>query len=354
MSSSPKALQIDPGYPVVWEDTTTIRVGFERTIARVAAPSPTAQSLVAQLIRGATTAELAACATRLKEAMLTALEPALLRPDDAPAMPCRVRSAMPSTQSGAPPLKLRRAPLGPASPSLGQAARDAFQSRLPRSNTASRVTDGIEIPQSSVRTRISDDGRALPWLRAALEADSMCSFERAATPPDLAVEVIRYLEPLGRTSRWLGAGVPQLLIRFTDASVKVGPLIAADGAPCHGCETLHLTDADPALPAIAAQLYGDVPSTETAEVGHLLGAAAAYFVQAWRRKEAWVHDHQVSIPIAHGRVDAVPRVTQIPTHPGCSCALTDEPRPPQRTATAAEQYGQRSQTLTTEARRAHE
>ena len=354
MSSSPFTLQIDPDYPVVWENTTTIRVGFERAIARVQAPSAAVQSVIAKLIRGTSADELAAEATRVTEAAVAALEPAFVseRPGGEPAEP--THTTKPRAHAGAPPPRLRRAPLGPASPQLNRAARATARTRTQGSTDPPRTTDGIKLPQPSVHTRVYDDGREVPGLRNALEANRVCAFERAAGPPDLAIEVLRYLEPLGRTSRWLGAGVPHLLIRFTDATVKVGPLVAADGAPCHGCETLHLTDADPALPGIAAQLYGAVPCTETPEVGLLVGAAAAYFVRAWRRNEAWVHHHQLSISVAHGRLDAIPSVAEIRTHPDCGCALSDGSRPPPRTATAAALSAPHSQTQTATARRGHE
>lgn len=353
MSSSPVTLQIDPDYPIVWENTTTIRVGFERTIARVDAASAAVQSVIAKLIRGASAVELETGANPLTEAAVAALQPALVSERTGSAQDDPPHAATPPAPAATPPSQLRRAPLGPASPQLKRAARTTARSLAQSSADALAATDGIVVPQPSVRTRVSDDGREVPGLRNALAASRVCTFERAAGPPDLAIEVLRYLEPLGRTSRWLGVGVPHLLIRFTDATAKVGPLVAADGAPCHGCETLHLTDTDPALPGIAAQLYGAIPSTETPEVGLLVGAAAAYFVQAWRRDEAWVHDHQLSISVTHGRLDAIPSVAHIRTHPACGCALSDGSRPPPRTATVAEPSALHSQTQTATARRGH-
>lgn len=323
MSHPQQATQIDPDLPIVWEDPTTLRVGFDRARARLRAPSPAAQRVVAKLIAGASSEELAAGPTGVTAAVLAALEPALVQ-----------RTPQPGPAHEPPPRRacdvgLRRAPLLPAPqrPPLDQP------------------------PLRSVRVRIGDDGRELPWLRAALTANQACSFVRGRAP-ELAIEVLRFLEPLGRTRRWLGAGIPHLVIRFTDDAARIGPLVAADGSPCHGCETLAVTDRDPALPAIAAQLYGGVPSSETPEVGLLVGAVAAHFVQSWRRNATWVHDHQLALRVARGTVSGFPKLTRIAPHPECGCSISSRPRPPPRTATACARRGRRSRTPRAGARRA--
>lgn len=311
MSISATTSQLDPSKPLVWESPTTLRVGFERAIARVAAPSAAEQRVIALLLRGATEAELASCDPLATAGVLAALQPALVA-----AAPTELAAAR--ERRASPPRPLRRAPLNPAPPALRHAGPV-------QASGASR----------SLRVLVNDDGRELPHLRAALEAERLCTFERDEAPPDLAIEVLRYIEPLGRTSRWLSADLPALLIRFTDDAARVGPIVRPDGRPCHGCETLHLTDDDPAIPAIAAQLYGTAPSAETATVALSVGVIAAHLVSSWRRGETWVHDRQIALRVAGGRPAALPTSTRITPHEACGCAIRAEPPPPQRSATAA-------------------
>src|SRR5699024_751139 len=89
---------------------------------------------------------------------------------------------------------------------------------------------------------------------------------------DLIVHVERFLEPLERAQQWLIAGMPHLLVRFTDGAVHVGPLIASWGSPCHTCATLELLSADTAYPALAAQLYGVTPQSEAPAAIHMAAA----------------------------------------------------------------------------------
>lgn len=334
--------QIAPDHPVVWENETTIRVGFDRAIARVAASSPASQVVIAKLIRGATRAELAESGSRVVDRVLAELSPAL-RYNAVTQGGARHRLAeavghqYPGAAEIAPAAMLRGAPRLPVSPAL-QGAADARA----RTAGASRLT-----------ARLSDDGREVPGLRAALEGPGACDLRRSTARPDLVIEVHRFLEPLGRTARWLRAGVPHLMLRFTDDAARIGPIVAPDGAPCHGCEGLHLTDADPALPAIASQLYGTVPSSETPEVAQLSGAVAVHFLSAWRRRERWVHDRQLELPVAGGALSAFPKLTRIRTHAECGCAISARPRPPPRIETARETPGPRLRTPKGVARRAH-
>lgn len=372
MASHLTAIQIDPALPVVWEDETTLRVGFDRPVARVSAPSPAAQRVVAWLIRGASADELARECARVTERVLAALKPALVTraarsPSTTGMTPALSPHAPPHTPPHTPPpTALNQSPRAPvpaqsrpaaAPPNPEVAAPPKPAVAAPPNPTAAAAPNPAgpaarARSRRAVRTRISDDGRELPWLRAALEATRMCVFPRGAAP-ELAIEVLRFLEPLGRTRRWLGVGVPHLLIRFTDEAARVGPLVGPSGGPCHGCETLLLTDRDPALPAIAAQLYGGVPSSETPEVAVLVAAIAAQYVQAWRRREPWPHTQQATVPVLRGTVSGLPTVAEIATHPECGCAISSEPRPPPRTERAGERSEPRSRSPTAAARLAH-
>ncbi|KAM9864037.1 hypothetical protein ACI1US_00196 [Leucobacter sp. BZR 635] len=334
MRESHTVTQIDPTLPVMWESETTLRVGFDRAVARVVAASPAAQRVTARLMRGATDEELSSRDPRVSRQVLAALAPALVTRN------VSVQASPEQPRSPPPPQRLRRAP---APTQMTQPPPQPPQPPRP---------PPAPLFRQAIRTRISDDGREVNRLRASLSARHLCSFVRGAAP-ELAVEVLRFLEPLGRTSRWLTSRTPHLLIRFTDEAARVGPLVAPRGSPCHGCETLNLIDSDPALPAIAAQLYGGVPGSENPEVSALVSAVATYVVQAWRRREAWVHTHQLTLPVRRGTLAGLPTLTEIAVHPECSCAISNESRPPPQTVTGDERHGQRSQSQKGATHRAH-
>ncbi len=346
--------QIDPDLPVVWEDPTTIRVGFDRALARLPAEEPGAQAVVARLIRGASDTELARSDSQVVEHALSSLTHVLVhRTAPAGTVAAEETGDSSAAASAASSAALQPAPRNPAPATIRRAAAKRRWGdrhvQAPQFGGASAV-----MPESARRpptARLFDDGIDVPWLRETLGSSSECVLRREAKPPDLAVQVLRFLEPLGRTARWLRAGVPQLIIRFSDGAARVGPLVTPDGAPCHGCEMLHLTDADPALPAVASQLYGARPSSETGEVSQVAATAAVHFVRAWRRGEPWVHDRQLELPVAHGKLQAFPRLRQLRTHPECGCALSDPPQPRAQTSTAGARHEPRSRTPTATARR---
>lgn len=310
-------LQINPDLPVLWEDPTTIRVGFEHAVARVEAASPAAQTLIAYLIRGVARDELARQNPRVAGRILEALSPVLIEQREFEEHPV-------------PLPKLRKAPHNPAASLHPSDARAADGPQRAHAHRLSRSRRG-----GGVLARIYDDGRELPAFQSALEIHGQLSFARGSTQPSLAIEVLRFLEPLGRTSRWLSSGTAHLIVRLTDAAARIGPLVSPHGAPCHGCETLQLTDEDPALPALASQLYGTLPNSETASVGLIAGGIAGHFVHAWQNGESWVHDHQAVLPVTQGLASAMPVLARVRTHPECGCSVIGAAQPQRQSATAA-------------------
>lgn len=179
----------------------------------------------------------------------------------------------------------------------------------------------------ALRTFIADNGRNVTGLAHALDACGAFAFTRITSRPDFVLRVIRYLEPLEWTQRWLMNGVPHLLIRYTDVGVRIGPLVSSEGAPCHTCEALQIVDEDPLAPRLAAQLVQQVPASETPTMTRLAIAHAMPFVQAWRQGHAWVRHQQLVIPLSRGdhpastsRIGASHWETIVP-HAECGCTL---------------------------------
>jgi bacteriocin biosynthesis cyclodehydratase domain-containing protein len=77
---------------------------------------------------------------------------------------------------------------------------------------------------------------------------------------------------------WLRRDIPHLPVVFGDLTVRIGPLVEPGSGPCLYCLELHRTDADPAWPAIAAQLLGRRSATETLLVAREVAAMATRVV----------------------------------------------------------------------------
>ena len=261
--------RLDPDLPLCWEDEETLRIGFERARARVRHPSAGAQRLIGVLRGGIAPEHLPMEARRVgatpqeTRELLTVLRPALVT---------------------APPPASEREPARP------------------------------------LRTIVCDEGREARGLRATLIASRLCTFDFEGEDPELVIVVERFLEPLGRAHRWLAAGVPHLLMRFTDQSVQVGPLVGLDGSPCHSCVTLAMLSRDPAYPTLAAQLYGVVPRSESDAGTHVAAAFAAGYIHGWLNGREEVHATKLLVPVAGGLVAGLPSLERVAPHPRCGCA----------------------------------
>lgn len=274
--------RLHPDLPVCWEDPDTLRLGFERARARVPSPTAGAQRFIGLLAAGVA---LEALPREAERAGITVFEARRLLDQLAAA--------------------LLHEPAGAdGEPGVARAA--------------------------AVPTVLCDDGREPPGLRAALQATELWHLDhphRAGPAARFAVHVERYLEPLERAQRWLLRGLPHLLIRFTDGAVHVGPIVSAVGAPCHTCLTLTILERDPAYPAIAAQLAGRTPASESPAGVHMAAAYAALLMRRWLAGDATAHTTRVWIPVRAGSVTDVPSLGRVAPHPECACTLAaDAPK----------------------------
>lgn len=288
MTAPRSVIRIDPTRAISWEPPDTVRIGFDPPIARAVIASPGAELALAQLMAGLPEGDWIACDRSMVD------------------------------DEGNPTFAI--AP--DADPPHG--ARELFLAIRPALVLQAQPLRGPKVASaqpSAIRALLSDDGREVPGLRECLTTRWLCSFERDGAAPEIVVQVLRYLEPLERTRRWLGKQIPHLLVRFTDSGVRVGPVVEPQGSPCHGCEMLHLVDADPYLPSVTAQLIGSRPGSETLAVALAVGATAAQFLESWRAGEAWVRDTQVQIRTVRGRLSGLPKLTRIRPHPECGCAI---------------------------------
>ncbi|TPX00965.1 TOMM precursor leader peptide-binding protein, partial [Schumannella luteola] len=114
---------------------------------------------------------------------------------------------------------------------------------------------------------------------------------------------------------WLQRDIPHLPIITGDTAITVGPLVTPGESACLHCTALHERDADPAWPAIAAQLTGlRPPATHPVRTASALAIAARVVVAALDG----VADAGRRIRIAGDGAEITERV--VAPHPECRCA----------------------------------
>jgi bacteriocin biosynthesis cyclodehydratase domain-containing protein len=115
--------------------------------------------------------------------------------------------------------------------------------------------------------------------------------------------------------------VPHLPIVAADRSVTVGPLVEPGSGPCLYCGQLTRTDADPAWPAIAAQLWGrPAPRLSALTVSAVAAFAARRLIARLDGADADAAPRAWRLSDEGGTISVVPALR----HPGCSCAARPE------------------------------
>lgn len=306
-------IRLDPDLPVCWEDARTLRIGFDRARARLHGPGRGTRRLLDALRSGVRSERLPELADELgipaaeASRTLAALSAVLLHE----------------------PIEAERDGRG------GWGGRDPSGSREARPGSAPRrdsSRSGGPAPSAPLRVRLHDDGRPLLALETALTKSDCCELLNGSEPEpgcDLVVLVERFFEPLERSRRWLRAGTPHLLVRFTDGGFQVGPLVSARGGPCLACVARRAVDLDPALPALAAQLIGAPAAGESPAATEVAAAIAMSFIRRWREGDSAVHRSRVSLRVRRGRVTGSPVFEPVSSHPECACdELAGLARPP--------------------------
>lgn len=98
-------------------------------------------------------------------------------------------------------------------------------------------------------------------LRTALTAVG-CTVGLPSEPAELGILISHYVIEPELFGYWLRRDTPHLPIVFSDTGVRIGPFIEPGSGPCLYCLDRHRTDADPAWPAIASQLWGKTSPAE--------------------------------------------------------------------------------------------
>lgn len=294
---------IDPALPLCWEDPQTLRLGFDHAEARITAPSAGTQRLLGVLQRGLPLSELPRASLLVGA---TAAERRALIELVAPVLVTR--------------------PIGGANGSTRAISRGG-------SNGERRETSAVgTAPVDTRRLRIAVLGRggAAESLRSAVGRAGWESLNWSLLPsealasehvtPDLCIVVERFMEPPATFHELAASGVPHLAVRFTDRSVRIGPLVIPGRAPCISCLHLREVAHDPGLPALAAQLHGRFPAAETPASAEFASALALAFVHRRWDESDWQRVTQLRLTVERGMPSTIPEEHSVLAHPDCACA----------------------------------
>lgn len=226
-------IQLNPLLPVLWRSPDSIQVGIDRPVA---------------VVTGVTAG---------LEAVLWALRSGLPRSG----------AILVGTQAGASVAAVERLidELGPAL--LTSVAR----ARTPIS------------PAAADTVLVDGEGPTAERLRALLRDLGVPVFSAGNDSPNepaLAVLIGHYVLEPARHTHWLRRDVPQLPVIFSDAEVRIGPLVEPGLGPCLVCVELHHVDRDAAWPALACQLLGRRAVTETPTLAVEVASRAALLLLA--------------------------------------------------------------------------
>jgi bacteriocin biosynthesis cyclodehydratase domain-containing protein len=253
-------LRLDPRYPLVWRTPDTIQLGIDRPLAIVPGVTAPLETVIAALRVGVPRSgalmlgRRAGAPDAATAALLRALAPALVDVDAVADRP------------------------GIEAPPAGPVPADGGASRQQRTGTPPvACVDGAGATAERIRDLLGELGiRVVAAGTRNSAADVPPDPAAPGHPePDLAVLVDHFVLAPERHGRWLRRDVPHLPVLFSDAEVRIGPLVEPGAGPCLTCLELERVDADPAWPAIASQLLLRTAPTETTRVSIEVATLAA-------------------------------------------------------------------------------
>lgn len=258
--------RLDPAVPLVWRDPHTLQLGVDRVVCVFPQVTPVLERMLAALRIGA------------------------------------ARSLLEVTAS-----------VG----GLGRAASAEVDDLLASVSEALLPTPESGGRQSTIV--IDGDGPTAERLMRLLRESghSVAAADRVDRESDDVAAVVifgSFVIPPWRHGPWLRRDIPHLPIVFGDAGAEVGPLVEAEG-PCLRCLSLARTDADPAWPAIAAQLDTHAPSPEPVLLSAHVASLAARWLDARLRTGDRSHASTSMRIEGDGRISSL----QHSAHGLCGC-----------------------------------
>ena len=139
-----------------------------------------------------------------------------------------------------------------------------------------------------------------------------------AAQAGFAIAIGHYVLDPALHGLWLRRDVPHLPVILGDSSAAIGPLVVPGRTACLLCLQRHTTDADPAWPAIASQLWGRRSPAETELVASEVAAIVARMVVSGSAPS-----DQVVIDAATGEQSR----QAFDVHPECGCLALPARKP---------------------------
>ncbi|RLQ85740.1 hypothetical protein D9V28_02405 [Mycetocola zhadangensis] len=217
-------LRLDPRYPVVWRDTTSLQIGAETPVATLSNVSRPLEQVIGALMAGISRPQLERLASRLgleSEELATFLE--------------RISPALVSEPT-------KRKALG-------------------------WVVDGSGLTADRIASLLTGTE---PTPRGSTGAANIT----------LAILVANHVIDPRRYIRWLSRDIPHLAVIYTDTGARVGPLVEPGAGPCLHCLARQAAEHDAAWPAIASQLLGQGAASEREPLVSTVAGLAARVAEA--------------------------------------------------------------------------
>lgn len=273
-------LILDPEIPLSWEEPETLRFGFDRVVARLIAPSPGIQHLLARFRDGVTHSEVESLAK----------------------------------SSGVTPAQLEQllSILGPALRREPQASR---QNELALTAQQSISVVGRNAAADQFREHCASAGFRPP---------------RSDEKPAIAILVDHFWMATAHSQALLRDQIPHLSVRFTDRAFFVGPVFVPEGALCQNCIELHALSADPQLRLVAAQLAASNPASLSADAIRHATTLAITVVRHWQQGNKQLLEHRLRIPVTHGVPTLNPKRERVTAHNDCACVELARAQLPQK------------------------
>lgn len=126
------------------------------------------------------------------------------------------------------------------------------------------------LPEPLERIEVHGSGALADTLASFLSGEGVTVSRTVPVPgepvplpdpePRLAVVVADHVVDPALRAAWSRRDVPHLAVVVGDGRVRLGPFVVPGAGPCLQCAEFARADADPAWPAIAAQLWGRRPA----------------------------------------------------------------------------------------------
>jgi hypothetical protein len=171
------------------------------------------------------------------------------------------------------------------------------------------------------RVVVTGTGRLAERLIAVLAALDVrvtvaASVEAAeATECELAVAIGHYVLDPALHGLWLRRDITHLPVVYGNSSIAIGPFVVPGLTPCLYCLQRHASDADPAWPAISAQLWGRKSPADTELMAGEAAAIVAREVVARLGADRGHRSSQLVIEAATGARSH----REFEFHPDCGC-----------------------------------